>query len=316
MLLLALYLLAYGRSGQDCLWAPRFLRKLNLLAKKGPLPHCHFCAQKRQVFKRNLSTANREIEMALNERVKTGIPGLDSLIGGGFPKGRIILVSGACGTGKSILAMEFAYKGALEYNEPAVFVTFDEMPEKIREDCLNFGWDLEALERKKKFALVDATSARVGAPSDEEHAILPGQMDIDRIIVDIMTVAKNIGAKRIVIDSIPAMAFKIDNPTEIRRAILKLAYITSRAGLTTIMTTEIEEQNLAIAPSFKFSKYDIEEYVADGVILLSFIGAGRDMIRTAYVRKMRGTKHSMEIHPIEINSDGVTVKKLSDVLKI
>lgn len=254
--------------------------------------------------------------MSLNERIKTGIPGLDPLLGGGFPKGRIILVSGACGTGKSIMALQYAYKGALEFNEPSVFVTFDEMPEKIREDSLNFGWDLDALERKKKFALVDATSARVGAPSEEEHAILPGQMDIDRVIVDIMTVAKNIGAKRIVIDSIPAMAFKLDNSAEIRRAILKIAYVTSRAGLTTVMTTEIEEQNLKTAPSFKFSKYDIEEYVADGVILLNFIGSGKDMFRTAYIRKMRGTKHSMEIHPIEISSEGFTVKKLSDVLKI
>lgn len=253
--------------------------------------------------------------MALNERVKTGVPGLDTLLGGGFPKGRIILVSGACGTGKSIMALEFAYKGALEFNEPAVFVTFDEMPEKIREDALNFGWDLDALERKKKFALVDATSARVGAPSEEEHAILPGQMDIDRVIVDIMTVAKNIGAKRIVIDSVPAMAFKLDNPAEIRRAILKIAYVTARSGLTTIMTTEIDEQNINVAPSFKFSKYDIEEYVADGVILLNFIGSGRDMLRTAYIRKMRGTKHSMEIHPVEINSEGFAIKKISEVLR-
>lgn len=254
--------------------------------------------------------------MVLNERVKTGIPGLDGLIGGGFPRGRIILVSGACGTGKSILALQYAFKGASEYNEPSVLVTFDEIPEKIREDALNFGWDLDALERKKKIALVDATSARVGAPSDEEHAILPGQMDIDRVIVDIMTVAKNIDAKRIVIDSVPAMAFKLDSPAEIRRAILKIAYVTARAGLTTVMTTEIEEQNINIAPSFKFSKYDIEEYVSDGVILLNFIGTGRDMIRTAYVRKMRGTKHSMEIHPIEINGEGLSVKKLSEVLKI
>ena len=253
--------------------------------------------------------------MALNERVKTGVPGLDTLLGGGFPKGRIILVSGACGTGKSIMALEFAYKGALEFNEPAVFVTFDEMPEKIREDALNFGWDLDALERKKKFALVDATSARVGAPSEEEHAILPGQMDIDRVIVDIMTVAKNIGAKRIVIDSVPAMAFKLDNPAEIRRAILKIAYVTARSGLTTIMTTEIDEQNINVAPSFKFSKYDTEEYVADGVILLNFIGSGRDMLRTAYIRKMRGTRHSMEIHPAEINSEGFAIKKISDILR-
>jgi len=250
------------------------------------------------------------------ERIKTGIPGLDPLIGGGFPTGRVILISGACGTGKSILAMQFLFKGATEYGEPGILVTFDEMPNKLREDAQNFGWDLEALERKKKIAIVDATSSRVGAPSEEEHAILPGQMDVDRVIVEVMSVAKTIGAKRIVFDSVPAMAFKLENPNEVRRAILKIAYITGRAGVTTLLTTEIEEQNINSSQSLKFSKYDIEEYVADGVILLNFMGSGKDMIRTVMVRKMRGTKHTMEVHPLDINSEGIAVKKLSDVLKM
>jgi KaiC/GvpD/RAD55 family RecA-like ATPase len=250
------------------------------------------------------------------ERTKTGIPGLDALIAGGFPTGRLILVSGACGTGKSIFALQFLIKGATEYGEPGIIVTFDEMPGKLREDAQNFGWDLEALERKKKMAVIDATSSRVGAPSEEEHAILPGQMDVDRVIVEVMSVAKTIGAKRIAFDSVPAMAFKLENPSEIRRAILKIAYITGRAGVTTLLTTEIEEQNINHSQTLKFSKYDIEEYVADGVILLNFIGTGKDMLRTAMVRKMRGTKHTMEVHPVDITGEGIAIKKLSEVLKM
>src|SRR3989338_4466692 len=137
------------------------------------------------------------------ERVTTGIQGLDDMIEGGFPKGRTILVSGACGTGKSILSMQFLYHGALEKNEPGVFVTFDESPENIRSDMLRFGWNLAELEKHQLFALVDGASARAGTASPEQNALNPGDLDINRVLMEVLTIARRIGAKRIVIDSIP-----------------------------------------------------------------------------------------------------------------
>lgn len=247
------------------------------------------------------------------ERVPSGIYGLDELVQGGFPKGRTILIAGACGTGKSIFAMQFLYQGVVEYGEPGVFVTFDEMPDKIRQDMLAFGWNLKDLEDKNKLAIVDGTSGRAGTPSEEEHVIMPGQMDLDRILVEVMTVARNIGAKRIVIDSIPSLAFHLENSHEIRKAILKLAYIINRAGITAVLTTEIQEQGGGMLT--KFSKYDVEEYVSDGVILLNFLGMGDRATRTIYVRKMRGTNHVTEIHPMEITEKGVRVKKIEEVFK-
>src|SRR3989338_3845742 len=243
------------------------------------------------------------------ERCRSGVYGLDELIQGGFPRGRTVLLAGACGTGKSIMAMQFIYRGIAEYNEPGVFVTFDEMPEKIREDMSNFGWSTKTYEDAGKMAIIDATSARAGTPSDEEHAIMPGQMEIERVLVEIMNTSRNIGAKRLVIDSIPAMAYKLDNPHELRKTILKMGYATARMGLTTILTTEIDEQNLN-SGAVRFSKYDVEEYVSDGVILLNFIGGGgQGAIRTLYVRKMRGTKHELQIHPMQITDKGIEVKK-------
>jgi KaiC/GvpD/RAD55 family RecA-like ATPase len=249
------------------------------------------------------------------DRTTSGIYGLDELLGGGFPKKRAILVSGSCGTGKSIFSMQFIYRGILEAEEPGVFVTFDEMPEKIRQDMLNFKWNLKELEDNDLLAVVDATSARAGVPSEEEHAILPGQLDIDKLLVDILGVARNIGAKRLVIDSVPAMASQLEGESQIRRAVLKLAYIVARSGLTTIITSEIPEQSLGSGGAMQFSKYEVEEYVADGVIILNFLGVGTGATRTLYIRKMRGTKHSLEIHPLEISEKGITVKKVEEVFK-
>lgn len=249
------------------------------------------------------------------DKTTTGIYGLDPLLGGGFPKGRNVLVSGACGTGKSIFSMQFLYRGVLDAEEPGVFVTFDEMPDKIRQDMLNFKWNLKEMEDNDLLAIVDATSARAGVPSEEEHAILPGQLELDKLLVDVLGVARQIEAKRIVFDSIPAMATQLDTEGAIRKAILKLAYILSRSGLTSIMTSEVPEQTLGSGTAMQFSKYSVEEYVADGVVLLNFLGVGSGATRTLYIRKMRGTQHSMEIHPMEIGDKGIQVKKIEDVFK-
>ncbi|MFH1056662.1 MAG: ATPase domain-containing protein [Candidatus Micrarchaeota archaeon] len=247
------------------------------------------------------------------DRVKTGVKGLDELIEGGFQRGRTILVSGATGTGKSIFGMQFIYKGAEDYNEPGVFVTFDENPNKIREDMLRFGWNIKEEEKKEKMAIVDGTSARAGSPSDEEYTLVSG-LDFNRLLVEIAGVIRKIGAKRLVIDSIPAMGQLLEKEGDIRRNILKLAFTVSKAGVTTILTSEIEEQDIK-GGLFKFSKYGVEEYVADGVILLNMLSMGSMESRTMYIRKMRGTKQSLTIHPVTITDHGINVKKAEDIFK-
>jgi len=248
------------------------------------------------------------------ERIKTGIYGLDELIEGGFPKRRTILVAGSTGTGKTIFGMQFIYQGIVENDEPGLFVTFDEMPDKLRQDMMKFGWNVKELEDNNLLGIVDVTSARAGAPSEEARALLPGQLDFDKMLVDILAIARNIGAKRLVIDSIPAMVFHLGE-SELRKSILKLSYVVARSGMTTLITTEVPEQPLGGGGALHFSRYGVEEYISDGVLLLSFLGVGAQATRTIYIRKMRGTKHSMEIHPMEITDKGMVVRKIEEVFK-
>ncbi len=243
-------------------------------------------------------------------RVKTGIAGLDPLVEGGFPEGRSILVSGATGTGKTIFCTQFAYNGAKEYGEPAVYVTLDERPDLIREDVSRFGWNLEELERKRLLTMIDGSIAKVGLPSDEEFSMPAQGFDIDKLLLEIMRAIKNTRAKRVVIDSIPGLGFNFETENDVRKAVLKLSYILQRAGITSMLTSEVEEG------SNKFGKYGVEEYVVDGVIVMHYLGVGTKSNRTLHIRKMRATKHSEELHPIEISKTGIKIHKIEDEYNI
>ncbi|MCR4335780.1 MAG: AAA family ATPase [archaeon] len=237
-------------------------------------------------------------------RIPSGINGLDKLIEGGFPEGRTTLISGACGTGKTIFCTQYLYEGASKYKEPGIYVTLDERPELIRQDMARFGWDLRKLEDENMLQVIDGSLAKIGIPSEEEFAMPATGFDIDKLLLEIMRTTKRIGAKRLVIDSIPAMGMNYESENEIRNAILKLSYLLMRIGVTTLITSEITEGEN------KFGKYGIEEYVVDGVIVLHYMGIGTRSNRTLHIRKMRATHHSEDLHPIEIDSKGMNIKKV------
>jgi len=240
------------------------------------------------------------------KRIATGIKGLDELMEGGFPEGRTILVSGACGTGKTILSMQYLYNGAKMFSEPGVYVTLDERPDLIRQDVTRFGWDLRKLEEENMLQIIDGSIAKIGIPSEEEFSMPATGFDLDKLLLEIMHVTKRIGAKRVVIDSIPALGFNFENSNEIRKAILKLSYLLMRIGVTSILTSEIQEG------ANKYGKYGVEEYVVDGVIVLHYMGIGTQSNRTMHIRKMRATHHSEDLHPIEISEKGVTIHKIEE----
>lgn len=241
----------------------------------------------------------------MTERVPTGIPGFDPLIQGGFIRSRSVLVSGGTGTGKTTFAVQYLYNGATRYREPGVLVTLDERPNLIREDCLNFGWDLRALEQERLLEIIDGTIARVGLPSEEEFSLPTTGFDVDKLLIEIMTTIRRIGAKRVVIDNIPSMGFNMGNIQEVRNAVLKLAYMLERSGATSVLITEAEDEN-------KFSKFGVEEYVVDGVVVLHYMGVGTQSNRTLHIRKMRGTHHSEDLHPIQITEKGFVVRKIEE----
>ena len=248
-------------------------------------------------------------------RVRTGIYGLDDMIEGGFPIGRTILLAGACGTGKTIFAIQYIYRGALEYDEPGVFVTLDERPEMIREDMSRFGWDLKKMEAKGKMALVDASSAKIGFPSEEKYTLPQAGIDVDRLVLRVMQICDQIGAKRVVIDSMAGLGLHMDNESDIRKAILKINYMLSKSSVTTILTSEVPEQSFGAGP-MTFSKYGVEEYTADGVIVMHYLGIGTESNRSLFVRKMRGTRHAEDIMPMEISQKGIVVKKPEEAYKV
>ncbi|MCD6372394.1 MAG: AAA family ATPase [Thermococcus sp.] len=241
------------------------------------------------------------------DRVKSGISGFDELIEGGFPRGTTVLVTGPTGSGKTTFGLQFIYKGAELYDEPGVIVTLEERAQDLRREMKAFGWDLEKYEREGKLAIIDGVSAVVGLPS-EERFVLEGSLNAEDFLRYIYRVVKAIKAERLLIDSIPSIAFRLGGEERIRNVLLQLNTILLEMGVTSILTTE------ALDPARgKISRYGIEEYIARGVILLDFMEREVELKRYLLIRKMRETRHQMKKFPFEITSEGIVVYPSGEV---
>ncbi len=218
-------------------------------------------------------------------RIKTGIQGLDELIEGGFPEGSSILLSGGPGAGKSIFCIEFLYNGAKDYNEPGLYVTLEEGPQNLWWNMQRFHWELSALQRKDMFKIVKF--------EPDENV----RENFNVVVEKILTIVKQMGAKRCVIDSITAFSFWTENLGKIRFAIYTLIEELRKLNCTTIMTCETSGKKTEL------SRFGIEDFLTDGVILLLF----QPPQRILFVRKMRGTNNSKNAHPIIIDDNGLKV---------
>jgi len=165
------------------------------------------------------------------ERVPTGIPGFDELCGGGLLRDRSYLVSGPSGSGKTIFAMQYIVNGIEKYGEPGIFVATEERPQHLREHFLTFGWDLERYEDDNMLAIVDATSTKIGLPSDERY-IDVRPFDTRSLLDQIITIQDEIGARRAVIDSTTSIGFTISDPAKFRVELLKISTTMEILGLT------------------------------------------------------------------------------------
>lgn len=236
------------------------------------------------------------------ERTKSGVPGFDEIIGGGFPKGTCCLVTGTAGSGKTTFAVQFLVSGITQFSENGVYVSLEERPKDLRKEMINFGWDLEKLEREKKLAIIDAGSARDGIRSNEQYALNIGpRLNISALSAHIFEIYKEINAKRIVIDSIPSLQLRLKDEAEVRRATSLLTNLLLEMGRTSLMITEIADPH-------EFSRYGFEEYVTRGVIVMRLIPQYGELKRTIQVMKMRGTNHSTRTYPMEITSQGIVVQ--------
>ncbi|MFA4945945.1 MAG: ATPase domain-containing protein [Candidatus Micrarchaeia archaeon] len=225
-------------------------------------------------------------------RVPTGIPGLDELTEGGFPEASSVLLSGGAGSGKSIFCMQYLYYGAKELHEPGVYITLEEGPHNLWWNTQRFKWDLLSLEQQNLLRIY-----KFEPTADMRE-------NLDEQTQRIIEKAKSLNAKRLVIDSITAFSFWMDENSKIRYAIYNLLEELRKLKCTTILTCE--------TPGGKYdvSRFGVEEFLSDGVVQLFF----NPPYRSLFVRKMRGTNHDKRVHPLEINERGLSIKPEEEIL--
>jgi len=227
------------------------------------------------------------------ERVRTGIPGLDEMLSGGFLRQSVNLVEGAPGTGKSTLGMQFIYQGIAAFGEPGIILTFEEFPQQFYRSAASFGWDLRRLEQEDKLRVV-MTSPEVSLAQIEQAG---GRIE---------SLVNEIGAKRILVDSVShfeRICAEEDAPdTRLRSVVYEFANGLKREGLTALLTRECnawfgeaEESGEALG------------FVVDSYVLMRYVEIDSAMRKALLVLKMRGSDHDKRIRQYYITSRGLEV---------
>ncbi|MFH1835247.1 MAG: ATPase domain-containing protein [Methanobacteriota archaeon] len=226
------------------------------------------------------------------ELIKTGVPGLDGILGGGIPRGHTILLAGSCGTGKTILCEQFLFNGARE-GEAGIYIALSEPKDKIVKNIEGFKFYDKKILDDNMVSFVDITTdARL---KGLELQNVPGIISLLRSLIE-----EN-NAKRVVIDSITHLAEALGGEDKIRDFIFELGLQLSYIDTTLIMISEIPPQK------FVYSVFGVEEFIADGVILLTEFERKGDLIRALQVIKMRGVDHSRSKHIVKITDEGVNL---------
>ncbi len=222
----------------------------------------------------------------------TDIQGLDEITGGGLPKGRPTLVCGGPGCGKTLFAMEFLVRGATEFNEPGVFISFEETEEELTANVASLGFDLDSLRKRKKIWLEHIHVER----SEVEQS---GEYDLEGLFISIHEAIESIGAKRIVLDTLESLFSGLPNPLILRSELRRLLHWLKKKGVTTVVTAERGDGTL--------TRQGLEEYVSDCVILLDHRVTDESSIRRLRIVKYRGSTHGTNEYPFLIDEDGFSV---------
>ena len=228
----------------------------------------------------------------------TGIQGLDEITDGGLPLGRPTLICGAAGCGKTLMGIEFLFRGATEYGEPGVFICFEENPEELVQNVTSFGWNLEQLIEQKKLAIdyihID--------PQEIQEA---GDYDLEGLFIRIAMLVDAIGAKRIVLDTIEVLFVGLSNASIVRAELHRLFRWLKQKGLTAIITGERGDNTL--------TRQGLEEYVSDCVIKLDQRTYEELATRRLQIIKYRGSQHGSNEYPFLITEDGISVLPITSV---
>lgn len=223
----------------------------------------------------------------IKDRVPTGIPGLDKLIEGGFPRGSMVLVGGDVGSGKTTLAVQYLYNGIKDYGENGLYISLREDRKTIYRVFSRFGWDLEKLERERKLGII----------------CISAEDRMDRYLPVVMRRIEEMGVKRLVLDSMSAMIGKreVIDP----RVFLFSLYSNLRdKECTSILIAEKAWGSTSLGMGF-------EEFVADGLILMEQVIHGVEMRKRMIIVKMRGTSVNSRYHDVSITKSGIMVSPIA-----
>ncbi len=231
-------------------------------------------------------------------KTPTGISGLDEITMGGLPKARPTLICGSAGCGKTLFSLEFIVHGAMEYNEPGVFMAFEEKPEDLAANVASLGFDLEKLQREKK---VRVDYVHIDRSEIEET----GEYDLEGLFIRLGYAIDSIGAKRVVLDTLENLFAGLNNEAILRAELRRLFQWLKNKGVTAIITGERGETTL--------TKQGLEEYVSDCVILLDHRIINQISTRRLRIIKYRGSLHGTNEYPFLIDEDGISVLPITSL---
>jgi len=232
------------------------------------------------------------------EKSPTGIAGADEIMGGGLRKGRPTLVCGGPGCGKTLFAMEFVVRGAMQYNEPGVFMSFEETEEELAQNVRSLGFDLKGLVARKKICM---DYVRI----ERSEITETGEYDLEGLFIRLGHAIDSIGARRLVLDTIEALFAGLPNEAILRSELRRLFRWLKDKGVTAIITGERGEGSL--------TRYGLEEYVADCVILLDHRVIEQLSTRRLHIIKYRGSLHGTNEYPFLIGKEGISVMPITSL---
>ena len=231
-------------------------------------------------------------------KTPTGIEGLDEITEGGFPQGRPTLICGSAGCGKTLMSMQFLIRGITDYNEPGVFMSFEEPSNDLSQNVRSLGFDLEQLKDEKKL-VVD--HVRVERSEIDET----GEYDLDGLFIRLGYAIDTIGAKRVVLDTLESLFAGLDNQGILRAELRRLFHWLKEKGVTAVITGERGESTL--------TRQGLEEYVSDCVILLDHRVIEQVSTRRLRIVKYRGSTHGTNEYPFLIDHEGISVLPITSL---
>ena len=225
-----------------------------------------------------------------NSRQKSGIPGLDSMLGGGIPRGSVVTVAGGTGSGRTIFVSQFLVKGAIDSDEPGLFLSFDQQKDSIYSNLQQFGWDLTELERAQKMVFIEYPSNELSAFAEQEGAL--------------HDLIETLGIKRVVIDSITPYAVLFQSEEERRMNVLRLVNAVKSWKATCMISAE--DRPGSSSEGLPHTLSGVESF-SDGFIHLSYLRHEGRRQRAVEVIKMRGSHHEHELREAHITDKGFTI---------